>query len=87
MGATLKKEGNYLNLLCFYNPPQKSLNNKVIEFAEKLGHFLIVGDLNYKLSESDGSDNRNGKKLKETIESHNYYVLNKKKLTYIFSRA
>ena len=63
VGATLKKEGNYLNFLGFYNPPQRSLNNKVIEFAEKLGHFLILSDLNCKLSELDGSDNRNGIKL------------------------
>ena len=74
----LKIEGKSHYIFCFYNPPQKTLNNKIIEFAEQQGDFILLGDLNCKLREFDLTDNRNGTKLRELIESSKIFILNDK---------
>jgi hypothetical protein len=88
VGVRLKLEGKFYHIFCWYLPPEKPLNRKDFEFMQKCGNYILVGDLNSKLSTLNKTTNANGRKLQDIIDTNNCYVLNQvNQPTYIRKHA
>ena len=88
VGAELKIGGKLYNIFCFYNPPPKGYKQTSLRARRRrIGNFLILGDLNCKIRELDGSDNRNGIRLKEIINKSRSFILNKKDKSTFFRKT
>ena len=70
---------NESNLTAAHVPQHPSfILPAIIEFANRIGNFLILEGLNCKLSECDTTKNSNGKKLREMIKKYNFFILNER---------
>ena len=86
-GISVKVDGIYIYIFCLFNPPENQINKNIFEFIEKQDEFILLGFLNIKLNELDGSDNRNGKILKNIFEEYKCLVLNENGQTKYFRES
>jgi exonuclease III len=78
VGALLKLEKQYLSIFSYYNPPKNNtVNEDFINFIENQGDYILIGDLNAKMS-AFGDTNNKGRSLERILMGKKGEILNNK---------
>ena len=81
IGVAIKVGGKEVAIFSYYNQPSSIVNSKVIEYVVSQQEFVLMGDLNSKVSKFGGT-NLPGKKLDDLIINYDATIVNNESPTF-----
>ena len=66
IGAKIKIGEKEISIFSFYNAPNVTISEKVLNFINKQGDYILVGDLNARMT-NFGDTNRPGSRLEQSL--------------------
>jgi hypothetical protein len=77
IGVQIKIGSSFLSIFTWYIPPKENLNVEFMSYIEGHGDFIILGDLNARMSKIDSKTNDKGRVLEKLLQSFKGDVVNK----------
>ena len=78
IGAEIGEGSNSFSIFTWYIPPcENTVDEEVLGFMENRGEFILVGDLNAKMSTFDQQTNSKGRSLEKILEKTRGKTFNK----------